>query len=93
VSEHAAPSSWPRIPDWLRHALIVYSSTAAGVVLKAVLAAGGVTGVPWHDVLLDAVDTGATATAAGLLLLVATPATRKYGVGSGPGSSSERNEG
>jgi hypothetical protein len=74
-------------PAWLRHAGILYSSTAAGVVLKAIIVAGGVTGVPWADTLLNALDTGAVATAAGLLLLVGTPATRQYGVGSSSSST------
>lgn len=79
-------------PDWLRHALIVWASTAGGVVLKAVIAAEGVTGVDWSPTLLSALDTGAAAAAAGLLLLATTPATRRYGVGSssatvGPGGA------
>lgn len=70
-------------PDWLRHAAILFGSSAAGVVLKAVIAAEGVTGVDWSRTLVTALDTAAATTAAGLLLLVATPATRRYGVGSG----------
>jgi hypothetical protein len=72
-----------RCPAWLRHALVVYAATAAGIVLQAVVDARGVTAVDWAKVGVDALDTGAYTTATGLLILVATPATRRYGVGSG----------
>jgi DNA-binding transcriptional regulator LsrR (DeoR family) len=72
-------------PDWLRHAAVLFVASSAGVVLKAVVAAQGVTGVAWPETLRAALDTGASATAAGLLLLTATPATRRYGVGARDG--------
>ena len=70
-------------PDWLRHAAVLFGSAFAGVLLKAIITAQGVTDLNWTGTLTGAVDTAATTTAAGMLLLIITPATRHYGVGSG----------
>lgn len=70
-------------PAWLRHAAVVFAAAFAGVVLQAVVGAHGVTGIDWGPLLVEALDAAAYTTAAGMLLLVGTPATRQYGVGAG----------
>jgi hypothetical protein len=73
------------VPAWARHAAIAFGAAASGVLLRAVVDAQGVTSVSWSRVLATAIDTGAYTTATGMLILVATPATRQYGVGSTKG--------
>lgn len=77
-----------RLPAWGRHAVIlcVIAPLVAliGVPLAAILAAGGVLGVDWHDVLVDAVNAAGTSLATGIGAWIASyvsPLTRQYGVG------------
>ena len=65
----------------LKHALGIFAFAFVGVVVNAVVTGGGLTGVAWPDVLLQAVDAGAYAVVTGLTVLTATPVTRQYGVG------------
>lgn len=69
-----------RLPTALRDFVVGAAATGVGLVLQAVVGAGGVTGVDWPDVLLGAVNAAAVAGAT-VGLLAVTPLTAAYGVG------------
>lgn len=70
-----------RLPPAVRHLFLMFAAVLVAFLANAVIDAGGVTGVSWGDALVAALNAAATA-AAGVVLLIVTPATRQYGVGS-----------
>ena len=78
-----------RLPTWLRDFLVAFVATSLGLVLQAVVSAGGVTGVDWPDAALAALNAGAVAAAA-VGLLAVTRLTRAYGRGSDAGHADVR---
>lgn len=70
-----------RLPTFVRDFLVAFAATALGLVLQAVVSAGGVTGVDWTDAGLAALNAGAVAAAA-VGILAVTKLTQAYGRGS-----------
>lgn len=70
-----------RLPAWACHAILAFFAPAVGLVAKDVIAAGGVTAITWHHELIAALNIGAVSLATAVVVLWATPTTRKYGVG------------
>lgn len=71
-----------RLPAWARHALIIAGSTFLAVVGKAILDAGGVTGLDVNATAAAALNQAAVAVVLGSGLLALTPLSRQYGIGS-----------
>lgn len=69
-----------RLPTVVRDFLVAFFATSVGLLLQAVVEAGGVTGVAWADAGLAALNAGAVAAAA-VGLLAVTKLTTAYGRG------------
>lgn len=73
-------SALDRLPPVVRDFLVAFAATSVGLVLQAVVSAGGVTSVDWADVGLGALNAGAVAAAA-VGLLAVSKLTTAYGRG------------
>lgn len=76
-------SAVDRLPTAVRDFVVAFFATSVGLILQAVVGAGGVTGVNWADACLGALNAGAVA-GASVALLAVTKLSTAYGVGSGP---------
>lgn len=68
-----------KLPALVRHILIAGIAVFAGVIVKAIIVAQGVTAVLWHATFVTAVDSTAVSMATIALALWITPLTRQYG--------------
>lgn len=69
-----------RLPTVVRDFVVAFVATSVGLLLQAVVEAGGVTDVAWSDAGLAALNAGAVAAAA-VGLLAVTKLTTAYGRG------------
>ena len=69
------------LPAWARHLAIVFGATFVSGIVKAIVDAGGVTGLDACAALSAAFNLAFVATAGAAVVLVGTPLTRQYGVG------------
>lgn len=70
-----------KLPPLAQHIIDGFIASVAYVVLDAILAAKGVTGIDWKTTLLNALNGGAVGAASLASVLWLTPFSRKYGVG------------
>jgi hypothetical protein len=72
------------LPPQVRHALIVFGSAFLGIFAKAIVDAGGVTGLAWQTTAAAALNGAVIALIIGAGLLAGTPLSRQYGIGATP---------
>lgn len=74
--------SFDSLNPTVKHVVVGFISGFASVVVNAVVASHGITGVKWASVSIDAVNAGALGAVSIASLMWLTPLTHEYGVGS-----------
>lgn len=75
-------SEWiASLPTPVRHAAAAFIGTYVAIVVAAIVAARGVTGVDWNVVLVGGLDKSVLAAALTVAAMAVTPLTSAYGVG------------
>lgn len=73
--------SWfDKLPAPVRDGVLTFVGGFASMIVAAIAASNGVTGVDWAETLKGALDTGTLAAASVLAITYITPLTKKYGV-------------